>query len=344
MSSTNEDYVDAVDAVAVATDIVVAATAITNNADSDSSSDEVEACMVRRVSWPKINLLVRKNGKPVETHPFLNDNINERDRALVRILLDERPYAVGHGEVGLTWAVVMQKCNDLHDENGAKLFIPDLQEITTVQSRLKNYLTFTKKHQRNVPLRSGCEDEKPSNLLNLLHQLKDDVGTGIQETMVRRDARRKLATKKEAGRAAAIVLKDKSVKKIALKAALGDAHDGDDGDDDGRLQKKTKPNTGSVHNNIHVLAETGKARAEAKLAQAAAKLLSAQRKEKKDGEKNKYIQWRMDQVELDRAVRSDEAAARKFDAENRNMELKLKCAKRKLHNKETDDNEETDDE
>jgi hypothetical protein len=37
MSSTDEDYVDAVDA------IVVAAAAITTNADSDSSSDEVEA-------------------------------------------------------------------------------------------------------------------------------------------------------------------------------------------------------------------------------------------------------------------------------------------------------------
>jgi hypothetical protein len=189
-NGSDEEYVDA-----VAADIVVAATAITNNADSDSS-DEVEACMVRRVSWPKINLIVRKNGKPVETHPFLDDNINERDRALVRILLDERPYAVGHGGVGLTWAVVMQKCNDLYDENGAKLFIPDLQEITTVQSRLKNYLAFTKKHQRKVPLRSGCDDEKPSNLLNLLHQLKEDVGTGVQETMVRRDARRKLALKR----------------------------------------------------------------------------------------------------------------------------------------------------
>jgi hypothetical protein len=43
MSSTDEDYVDAVDAVTA--DIVVAATAITNNADSDSS-DEVEACMI----------------------------------------------------------------------------------------------------------------------------------------------------------------------------------------------------------------------------------------------------------------------------------------------------------
>jgi hypothetical protein len=342
MSSTDEDYVDAVDAVAVATDIVAAATAITNNADS--SSDEVEAFTIRRVSWPKMNLTIRKNGKSVETHPFLDDSINERDRALVRILLDERPYAVGHGEVGLTWAVVMQKCNDLHDENGTKLFIPDLQEITTVQSRLKNYLTFTKRHQNKVPLRSGCDDEKPSNLLNLLHQLKDDVGTGIQESMVRRDARRKLVTKKEAGRTAAIVLKDKSVKKLALKAALGEACDDDDGDDDGPLQKKTKTSSGSLHNNIHVLAETGKARAEAKLAQAATKLIAAQRKEKKDGEKSKYIQWRMDQVLLDRAVRSDEAAARKFEAENRNMELKLKFAQRKQDKKETDDNTESDDE
>jgi hypothetical protein len=49
---TDEDYVD--DAVdAVATDIVVAATEITTNANYDSN-DEVEACSIRPVSWPKI--------------------------------------------------------------------------------------------------------------------------------------------------------------------------------------------------------------------------------------------------------------------------------------------------
>jgi hypothetical protein len=41
-TGSDEDYVDAVDVAAVATDIVVAATEINNNADSDNS-DEVEA-------------------------------------------------------------------------------------------------------------------------------------------------------------------------------------------------------------------------------------------------------------------------------------------------------------
>jgi hypothetical protein len=101
MSSTDEDYVDAVDAVAVATDIVAAATAINNNANSDSSDEvEVEAFSIRRVSWPKMITTVRKNGKLVNTHPFLDDAINERDRAFVRILLEERPYSAGYGEVG----------------------------------------------------------------------------------------------------------------------------------------------------------------------------------------------------------------------------------------------------
>jgi hypothetical protein len=93
--STDKEYVDAV-AAAVATDIVVAATEITT----------------KRVSWPKMNLTVRKNGKSVGTHPFLDDNINERDRAFVHILLDEPPYGAGHGEVLTTWNVVMQKCNE----------------------------------------------------------------------------------------------------------------------------------------------------------------------------------------------------------------------------------------
>jgi hypothetical protein len=57
MSSTDEDYVDAVDAVAVATDIVVAATEINNNADTDSSDEvEVDAYSTRRVSWPKMTI------------------------------------------------------------------------------------------------------------------------------------------------------------------------------------------------------------------------------------------------------------------------------------------------
>jgi hypothetical protein len=49
---TDEEYVDAVAVAAAATDIVVAATEITTNVGSDSS-DDVEACTIRRVSWPK---------------------------------------------------------------------------------------------------------------------------------------------------------------------------------------------------------------------------------------------------------------------------------------------------
>jgi hypothetical protein len=143
-TGSDKDYVDAVDVAAVATDIVVAATEITTNAGSESSN-EVEAFTIRRVSWPKMNSTVRKNGKLVETHPFLDDNINERDHAFVRILLDERPYGAGHGEVTATWAVVMQKCNDLCDDNGQRLFIPELQDIGSLQGWMKNYLTFTKK-------------------------------------------------------------------------------------------------------------------------------------------------------------------------------------------------------
>jgi hypothetical protein len=174
--STNEDFVDAVDAVA--TDIVVVVTEFTTNAGSDSSN-EVEAFMVRRVLCPKMNLKIRKNGKLVKTHPFLDDSINERDRAFVRILLDEHPYYAGHGEVGATWNAIMQKCNTLQDENGQLLFIPELQDIGALQGRMKNYITFTKKHQQMVPMRSNCDDEKASNLLELLHQLKEEYGTGV---------------------------------------------------------------------------------------------------------------------------------------------------------------------
>jgi hypothetical protein len=142
---------------------------------------------MRSVLWPKMSLIIRKNGKSVETHPFLDDRINEQDRAFVRILLDKRPYGAGHGEVTTTWAVVMQKCNDLSDNNGQKLFIPELQEITTVQTRMKNYLTFIKRHQQMVPMRLGCDDEKPSNLLQLHHQLKEDYRLGMEESMLRRD-------------------------------------------------------------------------------------------------------------------------------------------------------------
>jgi hypothetical protein len=129
-----------------------------------------------------MTLTVRKNGKSVETHPFLDDSINECDCAFVRILLDEHPYGAGHGEVLATWNVVMQKCNDLKDENGQQLFVLELQDVVTLQSCMKNYLTFTKKHQGMVPIRSGCDDAKPSNLLELLHLLKDDHRTGMEET------------------------------------------------------------------------------------------------------------------------------------------------------------------
>jgi hypothetical protein len=44
--STDEEYVDAVAVAAVATDIVVAATEINTNVDSDSS-DEVQVCTIR---------------------------------------------------------------------------------------------------------------------------------------------------------------------------------------------------------------------------------------------------------------------------------------------------------
>jgi hypothetical protein len=89
-TGSDEDYVDAVDVAAVATDIVVAATEIPTNAGSDSS-DDVEACTIQRVSWPKMNLTIRKNGKLVETHPFLDDRINERDHALCVFYLTNVP-------------------------------------------------------------------------------------------------------------------------------------------------------------------------------------------------------------------------------------------------------------
>jgi hypothetical protein len=69
----------------------------------------------------------------------------------VRILIDKHPYGAGYGEVGATWNVVKQKCNDLQNENGQKLFIPELQDVTTLQGRMKNYTSFTKKHQQMVP-------------------------------------------------------------------------------------------------------------------------------------------------------------------------------------------------
>jgi hypothetical protein len=106
-------------------------------------------------------MTICENEELVDTHPFLDDNINECDHALVRILLDKRTYATGHGEVGAAWAVVVQKCNNLHDENGQKLFIPELHEVTMLLSCMKNFIMFTKKHQKKVPMRSGCDEEKP---------------------------------------------------------------------------------------------------------------------------------------------------------------------------------------
>jgi hypothetical protein len=333
MSSTDESYVDA-----VATDIVVAATEINNNADSDSDDEvEIEACSTRRVAWPKINLTVRKNGKSFDTHPFLDDRVNERDRAFVRILLEERPYSAGYGEVGATWATIMQKCNDLRDEKGKKLFIPDLQEVTTVQTRLKNYISFIKKHQQNVPLRSGCDDEKPSDLLLLLYELKEDCRVGVEESKKRRDQRRFLATKKEIGRAAAIKLKDKSVKKLELKAVQGDETDvisSSDVDVECRFQKKTKTTT--VHSSIQKIADIGKSRADAKAA-------AVVQKEKAASTKEKYMQWKMDEAALDReqaalerAQKAELMAIRKTEADNRKMELQLKMSKRKHDKNETD--------
>jgi hypothetical protein len=102
-----------------------------------------------------MNVTIRKNGKSFEMHPFLDDSINERDRAFVRILLDEHPMGAGHGEV--------------------------LAMRNVVWARMKNYIIFTKKHQKMVPNRPGCDDEKPSDLLELLHQLKKDYCTGVEE-------------------------------------------------------------------------------------------------------------------------------------------------------------------
>jgi hypothetical protein len=224
-------------------------------------------------------LTVRKNGKLFDTHPISDDRSNERDRAFVRILLEERPYSANYGEVGATWTTIMQKCNALRDEKGQKLFIPNLQEVTTVQTRMKNYLSFIEKHQQNVPLRSGCDDEKPSDLLLLLYELKEDCRIGVEETKNRRDQRRFFATKKEAGRAAAIKLIDKSVKKLELKTIQGDETDGISiSDVECRFQKKTKTTT--VHSNIQLIADIGQSRADAKAAAVEQKQKAASTKEK----------------------------------------------------------------
>jgi hypothetical protein len=131
-------------------------------------------------------------------------------------------------------------------------------------------------------LRSGCDDEKPSNLLKLLHQLKEDFGSGVQESKLQRDQRRKVAAKKEAGRAAAIMLKDRLVKKLDLKAMQGDGYDGSSSDFENQKLKKTKTSGGNVNNNIPMLFDTGKEKAAAKIDTAQQKAI----------DKAAFFQWK----------------------------------------------------
>jgi hypothetical protein len=149
--------------------------------------------------------------------------------------LEECPYSANYGEVGATWTTIMQKCNALCDKKGQNL--------------------------QNVPLRSGCDDEKPSDLLLLLYKLKEDCRIGVEESKKRRDQRRFMATKKEAGRAAAIKLKDKSVKKFELKTIQG-------GETDGISSSEVE--------------------------------CRFQQKQKAASTKEKYIEWKMNEAALDR--------------------------------------------
>jgi hypothetical protein len=149
-----------------------------------------------------------------------------------------------------------------------------------------------------------------------------------------------LATKKEAGRAAAIKLKDKSVKKLGLKAVQGDETDvisSSDVDVECRFQKKT--NT-TIHSNIQKIADIGKSRADAKAA-------AVEQKEKAASTKERYMQWKMDEAALDRqqaalerAKKAELMAIRKTEADNRKMELQLKLSKRKHDKNETNSDDE----
>jgi hypothetical protein len=163
-------------------------------------------------------------------------------------------------------------------------------------------------------------------LLELLHQLKDDFGSGVEETMLRRDQRRKQAAKKEAARAAAIMLKDRSVKKLELKEKQGDGYDGSSSDVDNPKLKKTKTGGIGVHSNIQMLIDMGKEKGAARIDTAQQRVMH----------KNAFFQWKKDQADRDEKHRDKEIEVRKMEAANRKLELELQIAVMKEKNNNND--------
>jgi hypothetical protein len=223
-----------------------------------------------RHTWVKMKKsITNRDGQQVLTFPFLSDD-NWQDKVLIRHLLAQRHYAAAHGDVGAAWNAVMEGvAKETHPDTGLLIFSERLN-LKTVQSRFKEYMSFVKWHQAQVPFRSGCDDEDPpTEIMDGLESMYDDWTSSVEKSKEKRDA---VATKKQNDKVGAEALRRAALGQFVARRAGRDEESNEENvfgvPATPRSNCSSRSNTpvpGNFSNAIHSLEDSLAQRASAKL-------------------------------------------------------------------------------
>jgi hypothetical protein len=137
------------------------------------STKDTSSSIPIRNRFPKLEITVNIGGNKVVKYPFLELK-SIKDLMLLRYLAGTTPYKAGYGKTTEAWETL---CTDLKtkcfDDNGAQVFSSTLT-VRLIKDRFKEYISFIKKYNSQVPFRSGNDDEETYEILQLAEQLYED--------------------------------------------------------------------------------------------------------------------------------------------------------------------------
>lgn len=103
---------------------------------ASNASEQVSRHTIR---WPKTKRVLMINGVKKITYPFLS-NRDPKDVEFVKVLLDLKPYAAGHGRKAEVWAEVAKRVSEATGPDGLPLFGPDGIGDRALRDRFTNLL------------------------------------------------------------------------------------------------------------------------------------------------------------------------------------------------------------
>ena len=139
--------------------------------NNNSSTNQPVTNVSARLVWPALKKATGTGAQNV--FPFLSPD-NDMDRALICVLLVERPYKAQYGSGQESWERCTQNLKEQKDGNGESIFCNDIS-VKALKERFKKYISFVKDKFSSTAFCSGCDDEaEPGEVISGFEDLHED--------------------------------------------------------------------------------------------------------------------------------------------------------------------------